>query len=410
MIDVRAVIKKEKERPKYAIREILRQYLPAYEKKYKLSYKQRSVVNKILKCRTAAMGGHILVCDTCGKVEICFNACKDRHCPNCGTYEKAQWLEDQKRWLLPIHYYHVVFTIDHVFNPLVWRNKKEMYNHLCRTAADILKEYGRRYLGGELGFTMVLHTWGQTMQAHPHVHVMVTGGALVEEEKGYRWQKAKKTFLFPVEELSADFRRAFCARVKSLTEDGELDTDKGRLDVTAMVKEAQSKDWEVYIQSPQEGKENLLDYLGRYVARIAMSNHRIVKVEKGKVSFEYYDNRDGGKLKVMTLTAVEFIRRFLLHVLPNRFMRIRHYGLHHGSCRAKLEKARRLLGLIAAIPVTIKLKLLDWLKDILGEDPHKCPHCGQGSMVKVRTFGPIAKWRLKLAPVVGLFYRWGLAT
>lgn len=410
MIDVKAVIKPEKERPKYAIREILQQYLPAYEKKYKLSYKQRSVVNKIMKCRTAAMGGHILVCDTCGKVDISYNACKDRHCPNCGAYEKAQWLEEQKRWLLPIHYYHIVFTIDHVFNPLVWRNKKKLYNHLCRTAAKLLKEYGRRYLGGELGFTMVLHTWGQTMQQHPHVHVMVTGGALVKEGNGYRWQKAKQTFLFPVKELSADFRRVFCAGVKSLTEEGELDTDDGHLDVAAMVKEAESKDWEVYIQPPQEGKEKLLDYLGRYVARIAMSNHRIVKVERGKVSFEYYDNRDGGKLKVMTLTAVEFIRRFLLHVLPNRLMRIRHYGLHHGSCRAKLERARRLLGLIAAIPVTVKLKLLDWLKDILGEDPRKCPHCGQGSMVKVRTFGPISKWRLKLAPVVGLFQRWGLAT
>ena len=400
----------KKERPKYEVADILRDYLRDYEKRYGLSYNQRRVVNHILQCRTAAMGGHILVCDKCGWVEISFNSCKDRHCPKCGTYEKANWLEAQKKWLLPINYYHCVFTIDHVFNPLVWRNKRQMYNLLCRTAGDILKAYGKKYLGGDLGFTMVLHTWGQTMQAHPHVHVIVTGGALVKTADGYRWQPAKKTFLFPVKKLSKDFRKAFCQGVRKLLEAGQLDTEFGRLDVEAMLQEAESKNWEVYIQPPIAGIDNLLDYLGQYIFRIAISNHRIVKVEKGKVSFEYYDNRDGGKLKVMTLTAVEFIRRFLLHVLPQRFMRIRHYGLHHGSCRKKLEAARQLLGLAADIPATVKLKLEEWLEDILEKDPSICPRCGIGTMLKIRAFARwTPKWKLKLAPLLGLFFKWGLA-
>ena len=409
MIDLRRIAKQE--RPKHEVADILRKYLRDYEQKYGLTYNQRRVVNHIMQCRTATLGGHILVCDGCGWVDISYNACKDRHCPGCGAFEKAKWLEAQKKWLLPINYFHCVFTIDHVFNPLMWRNKRQMYNLLCQTSGNLLKRYGQKYLGGDLGFSMVLHTWGQTMQAHPHTHIIATGGALVKTKNGVRWQAAKKTFLFPVKLLSKDFRKAFCQGVRDLLDAGQLDTAFGRLDVEAMLKEAESKDWEVYIQPPIAGIDNLLDYLGRYIFRIAISNHRIVKVEKGKVSFEYYDNRDGGKLKVMTLTAVEFIRRFLLHVLPQRFMRIRHYGLHHGSCRKKLEAARQLLGLVTEIPATVKLKLEDWLEDILGKDPHICPKCEIGTMVKVRTFARwTPKWKLKLAPLLGMFYKWGLAT
>jgi len=198
--------------------------------------------------------------------------------------------------------------------------------------------------------------------------------------------------------------------VRELLEAGELDTEFGRLDVEAMLQEAESKNWEVYIQPPIAGVVNLLGYLGQYTFRIAISNDRIVNVEKGKVTFKYYDNRDGGKLKEMTLTAVEFIRRFLLHVLPQQFHRIRHYGLHHGSCRKKLEAARHLLGLVAEIPATVKLKLEDWLEEILEEDPQLCPKCGIGTMVKLRSFARwTPQWKLKLAPLFGLFYKWGLA-
>jgi hypothetical protein len=359
-----------------------------------------------MKCRTAELGGHIKVCEVCGKVEISYVPCKDRHCPKCGAFEKAEWLEEQKGWLLPIHYYHVIFTIDHVFNPLVWWNKKKMYNLVCRVAAEVLKAYGQRYMGGEIGFTTVLHTWGQTMQAHPHVHAMVTGGARVTRGREYEWRAGKKTYMLPAEEFSADFRKAFCERVKKMWQRGELESREGELDVEAMLKEAEGKKWEVYIQTPKGEVRNLLDYLGRYIFRIAISNHRIIEVKKGLVRFEYYDNRDDGKLKVKTLTAVEFIRRFLLHVLPKRFQRIRHYGLHHSSQRKKIEIARRLLG-VGVKPRIVKLELREWLQELLGEDPTRCPHCGEGRLVVVRKIGPTKAWRVKLAPLMFKIYRWG---
>lgn len=193
-----------------------------------------------------------------------------------------------------------------------------------------------------------------------------------------------------------------------------MDTGRGELDVEGMLEETRQKRWNVYFQPPIGDKEKLLDYLGRYVYRIAMSNHRIVKVEKGQVSFEYYDNRDEGKKKVKTVGAVEFIGNYLMHVLPKRFVRIRHYGLHHGSCREKLKEARKLLGLPRALPVMLKLKLVDWLMLILKteEDPRQCQYCGEGLMLPVSEFGPIPAWRLKVLVIMNMFFRWkpGFAT
>jgi hypothetical protein len=365
-----------------------------------------------MNCRTPALGGLLKVCTECGRWDFSYQSCKNRHCPKCGSFEKAQWLEAQKIWLLPINYYHVVFTIDHVFNRLVWRNQEVMYSHLIQTAAQKLKEYGQEYLGGEIGFTLILHTWGQTMQQHPHVHFIVTGGALVCTPGGYRWQAAKRGYLFPVKLLSKDFLRAFCAGVRQMWQERRLDTANGELDVAEMLAEAEGKDWEVYIQAPLYGVEKLLDYLGRYVFRIAISNHRIVAVEQGKVRFEYYDNREDGKLKQMTLSAEEFIGRFLMHVLPSRFVRIRHYGLHHGSCRAKLQQARRLLGLPVELPIIARLILLDWLKKVLKtkEDPRLCPACHKGIMVPSSKFGPLSGWRMQFLSFLGIFTQWKFAT
>jgi hypothetical protein len=361
--------------------------------------------------------------DGCGYWEFHYKSCKNRHCPKCGAFEKAQWLEAQKLWLLPIPYFHVVFTIDHVFNPLVWWNQEVMYAHLIETAARILKAYGQKYLGGELGFSLVLHTWGQSLQQHPHLHCMVTGGALVSTSegypaasvRGYRWQAAKHNFLFPAEEFSQDFRRAFCAGVQKLWQDGSLNTQDGKLDVAGMLRKAEATNWEVFIQPPLYGPEKLIEYLGRYIFRIAISNHRILDLKNGQVTFQYYDNRDKNqskaKLKQMTLSAVEFIGRFLAHVLPSRFVRIRHFGLHHGSCRQKLQQARRLLGLPMQLPVILKLKLIEWLKQILQSetDPRLCPVCKKGILVPSREFGPVSGWREHILPLLGLFERWKFA-
>ena len=391
---------------------IFRSYLSQYQKEYSLSYEQRQAARAIMACRTPALGGVIKACTACGQWEFQYKSCKNRHCPQCGAFEKAQWLEAQKVWVLPIHYFHVVFTIDHVFNSLVWWNQEVLYSHLIETAAQLLKEYGRQELGGELGFTLVLHTWGQTLQAHPHVHFMVTGGALVPTPHGDRWQAAKANYLFDVEALSRDFRQRFCEGVRALWQAGRLNTNQGSLAVAEMLQQAEDKNWEVYIQAPLYGVENLLEYLGRYIFRIAISNHRILAVQHDCVTFTYYDNREDQhrerQPKQMTLPVLEFMRRFLLHVLPERFVRIRHYGLHHGSCRGKLQRARRLLGLPAALPVMLQLKLLDWLKKILQtqQDPRLCQACQQGLMLPVRQIGPMSARRASFLSLLSLFVRW----
>ena len=262
--------------------------------------------------------------------------------------------------------------------------------------------------GGEIGLTLVLHTWGQKMQRHLHGHFIVTGGALVETKDGYCWCAAKANFLFDAQEFSRDYQAAFCRQVRKLWQAGKLDTAEGQLDVEQMLAKALNQRWNVYFQPPVSGQEKLLDYLGRYVYRIAISNHRLVKVADGQVSFEYFDNPDQGKLKTLTVSAVDFIGMFLMHVLPRRFVRVRHFGLHHPSCRAKLQHARQLLGLPRTLPVILKLKLLDWLMLILDtdQDPRLCPYCGQGLMLVLHEFGPIPAWRVKLLAIMAVLTRW----
>jgi hypothetical protein len=297
-------------KPQHTVAEIFRKHLRDYKQTHKLSYEQSKAAHDIMNCRTPAMGGVLKLCsENCGHWEFCYCSCKNRHCPNCGSFEKAQWLEAQKIWLLPIPYFHVVFTIDHVFNPLVWWNQEVLYAHLIETAARILKEYGQKFLGGELGFSLILHTWGQTLQEHPHVHVIVTGGALVTTaDGGYRWQAAKNNFLFDAPKFSADFRQAFCTGLRNLWQAGTLNNQEGKLDVAKMLEKAEATKWEVFIQPPLYGPEKLIEYLGRYVFRIAISNHRILEVKDGLVSFTYYDNRDEqrtkDKLKRMTIFRI----------------------------------------------------------------------------------------------------------
>jgi len=398
---------------KYDVADIFRKHISDYKRAHRLSHEQSKAVSAITNCRTPAMGGVLKLCDNakCKKWEFHFKACKNRHCPLCGAFEKAQWLEAQKKWILPTHYFHVVFTIDHVFNSLVAFNQKLLFNLFIDTAAQLLKEFGQKYLGGDIGFSMVMHTWGQTMHEHLHIHFIVTGGALVSSPSGYKWNPAEHKFLFPVKLLSNQFRNRFCFEISQFWADGKLNTNDNALDVQNMLKQGLSKDWEVYIQSPLYDKEKLLEYLGRYIFRIAISNHRIVAVGKDTVTFKYFDNRDNGKEKTMTLPALEFIRRFLSHVLPNGFVRVRHFGLHNAACRVKLQHARRVLGLPFELPAILKLKFLDWFKHITGtnDDPRLCKFCGKGLMLPIREFGPVHGLRLKLISWLEVFSSWKFA-
>ncbi len=372
------------EKPAYELADILRLYGDAYQRQYHISHEQRLVMRDIVQCRTAALGGHVDECDSCGGLRISYNSCRNRHCPKCGALAKMEWLEKQKAHLLPTHYFHVVFTIDHLFNPLVRVNQKQVYNLLFASAAQTLKAFGQRYLGGEIGFTAVLHTWGQTLTEHLHLHCLVPGGALTN--RGKYWQATPADFLFPIVELSAQFRDTFCNGVKKLFNNGQLSFAGQCADLAnaavfeALVAESQAKKWQVYTKPPFSDAAQTLDYLGRYVNRIAISNGRILGIENGYVRFSYRDYKADGERKEMQLPGVEFIRRFLQHTLPKRFVRVRHFGLLASRYRKeKLSRARALLGLHHETMVTLKARE-EVLTEMLGHDPSQCPLCGVGQM------------------------------
>jgi len=395
-------------KPKYELADIFREYGEAYRREYYTTYKQRKVMRDIIECRTAALGGYLEQCDACGRLRACYCSCKNRDCPKCGAWEKAQWLARLETKLLPIPYFHVVFTADHRINPLARVHPRQVYNLLIRTATKVLHAYGQKYLGGEIGFTMVLHTWGQTLNMHPHVHCIVTGGALQETEEGAQWKSSNEKFLFPVKKLSRDFRDEFCKGLKRLWRDmtafatGTALVKLEEVDIAKLVTQMRSKRWEVFIEPAPKDPRNLCDYLGQYTQRSAISNYRIVGISDGKVSFKYYDNRDDGEEKVMTLDAIEFTRRFLQHVLPSKFHRIRHCGLHHSSKRGELELIRGQLGLTPELPEPPELELHEWIESVTGKDPRVCPFCGKGRMVLRAEFGPVTGLKAKLLSIMGL--------
>lgn len=373
----------ETEKSQFEVADIFRLYGDAYRQLHHASQEQRIVMRDIEQCRTAMLGGHIDECDSCGGLRISYNSCSNRHCPKCGSLARNEWLEKQKAHLLPIPYFHVVFTIDHTFNVLARVNQREVYTLLFHTAADTLKVFGQKYLNGELGFLSVLHTWGQTLTEHIHLHCIVSGGALSDD--GKQWHSASSEFLFPIIPLSAQFKDAFCDGLQILHDAGEL-TFAGEseylVDKVAfqqMLAESRAKNWQVYAKPPFGEAAQTLDYLGRYVNRIAISNYRILDVADGRVTFSYHDYNDG-RQKEMVLPAIEFIRRFLQHVLPKRFVRVRYYGFLSPRYRAKkLAQCRALLGAYHENIVT-PLSQAEILMGMLGHDPDQCPMCGVGKI------------------------------
>ena len=398
-------------KPAVEVADIFRLHFDDYLKLYHCTPEEFAAVQAIIQCRTAALGGHIRTCDGCGKFQIGYNSCNNRNCPKCGAFEKAQWLTKQAARLLPVPHFHGVFTLDHLVNPLAAVNPEAIYDLLFQTANRVLKQFATKYLGGQIGMTAVLHTWGQTMQHHIHLHCMITGGALVETESGYEWRASRPGFLVPVVELSAAFRDAFCKGLLRLHKQGELRLvgECAEVDVEQLVAQMQAKKWEVYLGAPPEQAkvEDLLGYFSRYIHRTAISNRRIVKLEAGQVTFAYYDNKERdaegqGKPKVMTLPAVEFIRRFLQHVLPFQYKRVRHFGLY-ASCNKLWRQAVRLLvGQRFEQPEVPKLQLGEWLQSLGIADAFRCPFCGEGTMRLGREFAPIRGFALWLLTLLGL--------
>ena len=392
------------EKAEYTVGDVLRKFGGAYRKKYRPSEGQLRVLRRLEICRTATLGGYVESCEACGVLVFHYESCRDRHCPSCGKFKKAQWVNEQQVYLLPIPYFHVIFTTDHAINGLASQNRREIYDLLFKAVSKSLKWASKKYFGGELGFTLVLHSWGQTMNEHIHIHCIVTGGALRFDQK--EWVTSGKKFLFPIVELSVKFRDIFCKGLRKLYRQGRLELagNLAELDVEALVKEMMSKKWEVFAKG-FESAEKVLEYLSRYVHQVAIANYRIVNIAKGKVTFIYNDNKDGGKKKEMVLDGVEFIRRFVWHILPKGFHRIRRYGLHHPSLRkSKLERARELLGLEREAPQIASLNFSEWLEAIKGKEGiNRCPRCGEeGTMSRRAEFNRVGFMQILFFVLVGI--------
>jgi len=368
-------------RPELA--DIFRSHGESYRKTHCLSASQRKVMRAVSVCRTQELGGHLDRCDSCGFERPAYNSCRNRHCPKCQSLAKAKWLETQTSELLPVGYFHLVFTLPHVFNGLILANKKILLKLLFQAVSETLLEFGRTRLGGTLGIIAVLHTWDQTLKDHFHLHCLIPSGALSFDHS--RFIAARLNFLFPVKALSRVFRGKFIDLLKHNIDRGKIAAANN--EIQALWK----KNWVVYAKKPFGSPQTVLDYLGRYTHRVALSNNRILSVQNGQVTLSYRDRKDGDRKKTITLEAEEFIRRFLLHVLPEGFMRIRHFGfLANRSKKHALAQCRKLLGLNPALPKIPNRSTHDLLLQLTGFDLTRCPCCQKGTMILVGDLPPIS--------------------
>jgi Putative transposase/Transposase zinc-binding domain len=384
------------------VADIFRNYGEAYRAQHdtSLCVAQRRVMTAIELCRTAALGGHVEACDQCGHQRIAFNSCRDRHCPRCQSLARAQWLEDRRAELLDTEYFHVVFTLPGAIAAIAYHNKALVYGLLFRAAAETLRTIAAdpKYLGAEIGFFAVLHTWGQNLLHHPHLHCVVAGGGLSAD--GDRWIACRPRFFLPVRVLSRLFRRLFLQHLEKAFAAGQLQffsaleplSDRDAfLRTLAPLRKAE---WVVFAKPPFAGPRQVLDYVARYTHRVAISNNRLIDIEDGSVRFRWKDYRHGNRQKVMTVSADEFIRRFLLHVLPEGFHRIRYYGFLGNRHRAqKLAHCRDLLGMPVAEPSVdaSEKDYRDRYENLTGHSLRKCPSCHQGQMIIIETFDGVTR-------------------
>jgi hypothetical protein len=356
--------------------DVLNRYGDAYLRDHYLRSSQKQVVHAIRSCRTAALGGHCDWCARCGFIRYTYHSCRNRHCPKCQSLAKEQWLQLRCRELLPTPYFHNVFTLPHELNPLILyseHNQRLLLRLLFHAAAETLLQFGRNNLGGKVGFTLVLHTWDQQLRPHFHVHAVIAAGALSHE--GDRWISAGRQFLFPVRALSKVFRGKFLDALQKLVDTGQLACDVPN--IRQWFRVLHRKPWIVYSKRPFAGPKKLLDYLGRYTHRVAISNHRLLSIDSGKVTFHWRDRSDGDRRKVASLPAAMFIRRFLYHVLPKGFMRIRHYGfLANRAKKQALATCRQQLHAPQLPEEPPKKSVSELLLLLTGVDITRCPRCG----------------------------------
>jgi len=377
---------------KYEVGDIFRRYGKDYQKVNLLSYKKLKVMNHITVCRTAQLGGHIEQCDQCGFERIAYNSCRDRHCPKCQIMVKEKWLNDRKADLLPCNYFHLVFTVPHKLNPIILSNKKIMLNNLFTAVNQTLQAFAKDpqwKVQGQLGFICVLHTWSQKLTDHFHIHCLVSGGALSFDKKC--WNPSKNSFLFRAQSLAKEFKKRYLGLFEKayLNNDlflpGETAIYKSQKEFKSFIKSLFMMKWITYAKRPFAGPEQVLEYLGRYTHRVAISNNRIKSIDNGQVCFEYKDRTDNNTTKTMMISAHEFIRRFLLHVLPHNFMKIRYFGfLSHRNKKQAVALIRKLIGPNAALPEKLKETVLEMMLRLTGQDILCCPNCKKGKMTIIK--------------------------
>jgi predicted Zn-ribbon and HTH transcriptional regulator len=375
------------DRPSWEVADIFRLYGDTYRQTQAVSAAQQKVIDAIIACRTAQLGGHAERCAQCGFERYAYSSCRNRHCPTCQTWATAQWVEAQRAELLPTPYFHTVFTVPHALNALILDNKRLLLTLLFRTVSQTLLQFGQQNLGGQLGATMVLHTWDQTLNAHFHLHCLVPAGALAED--GLRWVPTHPRFLFPVRALSTVFRAKFLTALQQAYHKEALSCAPvsarcgSSTGFTHLLDQLYNQAWVVYAKRPCAGPTQVLDYLGRYIHRVAIANHRLLEVRDGRVRFTYHNRRQGNQVQTMTLEAHEFIRRFLLHIVPRGFQRLRHVGFLANRCKARaLRQCRHLLGQPTDAPPRAQPSAVEWMRQRTGIDLTQCPQCGPGPLVR----------------------------
>jgi Putative transposase/Transposase zinc-binding domain len=362
--------------------DILRAHGDAYRAQHPITPEQSQVMQRLAACRTASLGGHVDACSGCGYTRISYNSCRDRHCPKCQAGKRAAWLETRLERLLPIGYFHVVFTLPDVLQPLMLHNQRRLYTLLFQAASATLLTLSAdpHRLGAQIGVTAILHTWGQQLRFHPHLHCVVTGGGLSLD--GQRWVAGQRKYFLPVKVLGKLFRGKFLAALKTMYQAGQLTLTGSAAPLNdprvfqQLLDTLYGRKWIVYAKRPFGSPALVFRYLGRYSHRVAISNARLVSMDENHVSFQWKDYADGHQTKVMRLSAEEFLRRFLMHVLPKGFVRIRHYGLLASvNVTTKLLRCRQLLGQEAK---STQPSCKSWIERVLewtGQDPMRCPHC-----------------------------------
>ena len=367
------IIKPEKNRMEVA--DILKKHIGDYQNQYPLWPEHRKIASDLLNCRTAHLGGHIERCDNCGTVRITYHSCRNRHCPRCQHMPRDRWLEKRKDEILPVSYFHVVFTLPHELNTIISNNKKVMLNILFKTASQTLLTFGQNELGGKLGFIATLHTWDQKLKAHFHLHCLVAGGAVSKD--GACWTPCKSNYFFNKEALSLVFRGKFMDRMSHACQCEKLKFAGN--EYKKLKNKLYAKKWITDVRDPVKSPEHVLEYLARYTHRVAIANSRITALKDGMVTFKI-NNRKKNRKEQITITAVEFIRRFLLHSLPRGFVRIRHYGfLANRNRSANLNTIRQLMEL--SVPVEKELTCVEkMMLKLTGIDITTCPCCKKGKM------------------------------